>query len=192
MKFPLVTLEVVNAITGVTYQIVPITKAYPLGDRSSRTATRRTHLATQLKERCNDKALADWFFLELQGNCVDVPMCYAWFNWHCNRTRIGESFVFLIMKRNRLYGCIELDNDKCPGMLGYALDRRAHGVMTPALTALLEHVRASCPTQGFVAAILSENTASQAVVQRLGFIDQPERNPLGDLEMSGLHYFCLD
>ena len=77
------------------------------------------------------------------------------------------------LKSDRLVGEIYLEKHATEFLLGYAIkpDRQGHGYATEILKALLKYLDKSFPDMNVIAIVDKNNLKSQALLKKLGFVN---------------------
>ncbi len=83
------------------------------------------------------------------------------------------AYAVSFLKSNRLVGEIYLEKHATEFLLGYAIkpDRQGHGYATEILKALLKYLDKSFPDMNVIAIVDKNNLKSQALLKKLGFVN---------------------
>ena len=83
------------------------------------------------------------------------------------------AYAVSYLKSDRLVGEIYLEKHATEFVLGYAIksDRQGHGYATEILKALLQYLDRSFPEMNVVAIVDKNNLKSQALLKKLGFVN---------------------
>lgn len=121
---------------------------------------------------CNQKSVYDILFRDkFGGKEYDSEKAVGFFNWAASGWRTQKYFVFLVRNSGgEIIGAVDIkSNDLEGGEIGYWADENNPGVMTNAVSRLAELAK-NAGYKKLFALVLKENTKSQNVLGRNGFV----------------------
>lgn len=121
---------------------------------------------------CNQKSVYDILFRDkFGGKEYDREKAVGFLNWAASGWKTQKYFVFLVRNSGgEIIGAVDIKSDDLEGgEIGYWADENNPGVMTNAVSRLAELAK-NAGYKKLFALVLKENTKSQNVLGRNGFV----------------------
>ena len=159
-----------NARTGELYALESVDDATRFG----------LEAAAQVAAVCDEPLIYERLFRHrLAGHPYDAANGWRFLTWAENHWRAGTAFVFVITHPiDGIVGALDVKSTDVVGAeIGYWLSARHSGVMTNAVT-LMRDLAWAAGYRALFALTDPDNTRSQAVLTRVGFVEDGvfERN----------------
>jgi RimJ/RimL family protein N-acetyltransferase len=159
-----------NARTGALYALESVDDALRFGP----------HAAAQVAAVCAEPLIYARLFRDrLGGQPYDAANGLRFLTWAESHWRTGTAFVFVITHPfDGIIGALDIKSTDLDGAeIGYWLSARHSGVMTNAVT-LMRDLAWAAGYRALFALTDPDNTRSQAVLTRVGFVEDGlfERN----------------
>ncbi len=161
ISFPQTAKAIKNALTG---------EVYSLQAMDSLQAT-PAHVG-RVTEICNEPEIYQWLYREMfDGEPYPPDSAVEWISWGIEGWENSTHFVFVILDGDGaiVAACDIKSSDLDRAEIGYWASSHHRGIMTNAVKAVLD-MAGQAGFRSFCAEALPENTRSQAVLKRTGFM----------------------
>jgi len=169
--FPNTTRKITNALTGQMYQFCSVEHISPTEE----------HIL-EVVAVCNEPEIYSWLFSEnLKGSPYPFQLASQWFTWANDGWKNNSHFIFaLLAPDGKIIASLGIKNaDLECGEIGYWCSENHRGIMTNAVTALIDAARLA-GFQSFCAQARKNNIRSEKLLARIGFQPSSETAELAE------------
>jgi RimJ/RimL family protein N-acetyltransferase len=159
-------LPVTNHLSGRRYSVLRCDHVEPTLDRLA-----------EIVAICNEPEVYSWVFREvLSGRAYPTEKAMEWLLWASDGWRANTHFCFAVTDDSgAIVAACDIKSSNPDGAeIGYWASALHRGVMTNAVDAMCQAAR-QAGFRSLMARVRHENSQSQAVLARVGFIPDPSR-----------------